>query len=109
MTRLISTPEVIAVAAHNTLDYMFTSLDGTMFGARWNHSSGETQLRGNAEHTLAYHLSGNTDVERRNGGRVTGLRSKVGSVTFMPRNSESVWRLGSLKFLKGRKTGNSAT
>lgn len=94
MDELASAPELIRSGTRCSPDYLFTSRQGTIFGARWNHPQSETALRNNAEHVLVYHLSGNPDVERRVRGRVTGYRSRVGSVTFMPRNSESEWRLG---------------
>ena len=51
-------------------------------------------LHGNADHVLVYHLSGNTDVERRRHGPVTGFRSRIGALTFMPRASDTEWRVG---------------
>ncbi|QDF95078.1 hypothetical protein CJ010_00175 [Azoarcus sp. DD4] len=89
-----STPQLIARATASAPDYVMEGHNGDIFGARWNHPAGESQLRRNAEHVLVYHLSGNTDVERLQQGVVTGFRSRVGSVTFMPRDSESDWRLG---------------
>lgn len=94
MGMLVSTPELVARATASGPDYVMQAHSGTIFGARWNHPAGESQLRRNAEHVLVYHLSGNTDVERLQQGMVTGFRSRVGSVTFMPRDSESDWRLG---------------
>ena len=91
MTGSISAPKVMAAAANNTLDCMFSGLNGTLFGARWNLGPGETRLWNNDEHILAYLLSGNTAIERREGNRVTGARSRVGSVTFAPRNSQTDW------------------
>lgn len=93
MGGLISTPNTI-VGGHNTLDYLFSSPSGKMFGARWNHSPGETLFRKNAEHVLSYQLSGNTNVERLQGGRVTGSRSRIGGSTFIPQDSKSDWRIG---------------
>lgn len=94
MGTLVSTPQLIAHATSSGPDYVMEGHNGAIFGARWNHPAGESQLRRNAEHVLVYHLSGNTDVERLQQGMVTGFRSRVGSVTFMPRDSESDWRLG---------------
>lgn len=95
MTGLLSsTPQLIERATASRPDYVLEGRNGDIFGARWNHPAGESQLRRNAEHVLVYHLSGNTDVERLQQGVVTGFRSRVGSVTFMPRDSESDWRLG---------------
>ncbi len=91
---LSSTPQLIERATACRPDYVLEGRNGDIFGARWNHPAGESQLRRNAEHVLVYHLSGNTDVERLQQGVVTGFRSRVGSVTFMPRDSESDWRLG---------------
>ncbi|WP_398311359.1 helix-turn-helix transcriptional regulator [Zoogloea sp.] len=95
MTGLLSsTPQLIEHATASRPDYVLEGRNGDIFGARWNHPAGESQLRRNAEHVLVYHLSGNTDVERLQQGVVTGFRSRVGTVTFMPRDSESDWRLG---------------
>lgn len=94
METLASSMQLIAQGTSCAPDYVMEGCNGAIFGARWNHPAGEAMLRRNAEHVLVYHLSGNSDVERLHHGVVTGFRSRVGSVTFMPRDAECDWRLG---------------
>ncbi|AOY95405.1 hypothetical protein BKK79_26935 [Cupriavidus sp. USMAA2-4] len=86
--------EIIARETGRGPERLLASHSGTIFGARWNHPPCEARLYGNADHVLVYHLSGNTDVERRRHGLVTGFRSRIGALTFMPRASDTEWRVG---------------
>ena len=94
MENVSSTPEIIAGMIQKSPDYQITSQGRKLFGARWNANPIEMKLRGTTEHILAYHLSGSTNVERSQHGRVNGSRMKTGTVTFLPKDSESDWRLG---------------
>jgi len=89
-----TTLEIVAQETGRQPERLLMSHSGTIFGARWNHAPCEAKLYGNSDHVLVYHLSGNTDIERRRHGLVTGFRSRIGALTFMPRASDTEWRVG---------------
>ncbi|WP_420476337.1 helix-turn-helix transcriptional regulator [Noviherbaspirillum sp. ST9] len=93
MASLLATPQIIGDATQSAPDYVISSYTGSVVGARFNFGPCIAHPRKTTEHVLSYHISGNTDVERLRAGRVTGSRSKVGSVTFIPANQECDWLL----------------
>ena len=54
------------------------------FAARWRHRNCTIPVHNASQHILCYHEAGTTSVHRYEHGRLTGSRSTIGSLTFIP-------------------------
>lgn len=87
------TPQAIAAATGRRPDYFLRAPKGDLFAAHWTHLSINAEVRGLQDHVLVHHVGGSTDVVKAVRGRIMGTRSRVGSVTLMPANTEMSWRI----------------
>lgn len=87
------TPQIIAAATGRNPDYFLRAPKGDLFAAHWTHMPLDVDVRGLQDHVLVHHLGGSTDVVKSVRGRIMGTRSRVGSVTLMPANTEMSWRI----------------
>jgi AraC family transcriptional regulator len=85
-------PDVIAHANGSGPLALLRGGSTSVFAARWQHEDCRLPVAGAAQNILCYHESGTTCVDKYEDGKLTGTRSVVGTVTFIPSDG-TVWEI----------------
>lgn len=87
------TLQIISAATGRNADYCLRAPKGSLFVEHRTHSPLDFEVPELQDPLLVYHVGGCTDVVKSVRGRIMGTHARIGSVTLMPANTKTAWRI----------------